>query len=216
MLCLELPFFFQTESEHESLESVETEAVEFTAAVILDCVFADHLPFELIYVVLALNLRQNLNCRLLNDLRFFNLIATVLMLVHLGADRGHNFAASDRFFLLGKLYLVKEGGQGPVKRLHPLHLLSCKLLRPRHIPKVRLVCLDSHIHFVDNFAGVNREVVFIRQFFLNRRQVFLHLLNFLGRVVTLNADLVCLKQAVVGNKMAARLIWSRQSFFNFY
>ena len=93
------------------------------------------------------------------------------MLLHLGADRGHHLAPSNRFLLLGKFYFVEEGGEGPVERLHPLIFLPCKLLCPRHVPKVSLIGLDSNRHLVDHLTGVYREVVLVRGLLLNRGQV---------------------------------------------
>lgn len=56
ILCLEFPFLLQAQAEHQSFQSVETKAVQFTAPIIYNRIFANHLPLELVNIVLTFDL----------------------------------------------------------------------------------------------------------------------------------------------------------------
>jgi len=107
-LGLHLPFFLEAQAQHEGLERVEAELVKLAHALVLDSIFASNLPLELIDVILALDLAENLYGSLLDDLTFFHLVATVFKLVCLGRCGCHQLTPTNRALLLGEMDIVEE------------------------------------------------------------------------------------------------------------
>ena len=84
---LSFPLFLKTQPEHQRFESVETECIQFAKSFILYRILTSHLTLELVHVVLALDLAEDLDGSLLHNLRLLDLIATVFVHFSLCGNR---------------------------------------------------------------------------------------------------------------------------------
>ena len=113
VLNLYFPFFLQTKTKHEGFERIESESIQVGESVVLHRVLARHFALQLVHVVLALYLTQNLDGRFLDNLFFLDLVPAILF-CHLGSNRCHQSTSTNCGLLLRKRYIIKDRTKGPI------------------------------------------------------------------------------------------------------